>query len=221
MRVLALAAAAATLAVATPATATIILIDPSSVQGSNVLFNDGVQTNTTVTGFTQAGTLVNFSGATVGGGTTIRANGGQARIEGSLDGSTPGPNDTLALQNLTFALASGTFTDLELNLFNGGGSAGTVDFVITDDGGQIFNFAGLTIDSGENRFGFTGIDGQSIANVSFSSSAGIADVRQVRLSESQMTSAVPEPATWAFMLLGFGAVGFSARRKRHSILQLA
>jgi len=29
---------------------------------------------------------------------------------------------------------------------------------------------------------------------------------------------VPEPATWAMMLLGFGAVGFSIRRKRKTAL---
>ena len=28
------------------------------------------------------------------------------------------------------------------------------------------------------------------------------------------TAAVPEPATWALMLMGFGAVGFSMRRRR-------
>ena len=33
--------------------------------------------------------------------------------------------------------------------------------------------------------------------------------------------AVPEPSTWAMMLLGFGAVGFSMRRKRPSMLQAA
>jgi len=31
-------------------------------------------------------------------------------------------------------------------------------------------------------------------------------------------SAVPEPATWAMMLLGFGAVGFAMRRRRAPIL---
>lgn len=29
-------------------------------------------------------------------------------------------------------------------------------------------------------------------------------------------TAVPEPGTWALMLLGFGAVGFSMRRRRHT-----
>ncbi|QNP44517.1 PEP-CTERM sorting domain-containing protein [Sphingomonas daechungensis] len=36
------------------------------------------------------------------------------------------------------------------------------------------------------------------------------------------TPAVPEPATWAMMLIGFGAVGFSMRRgRRIGILQQA
>jgi hypothetical protein len=36
------------------------------------------------------------------------------------------------------------------------------------------------------------------------------------------TGAVPEPATWAMMLLGFGAIGMVSRRRRKSVLaQLA
>lgn len=37
----------------------------------------------------------------------------------------------------------------------------------------------------------------------------------------QASPAVPEPGTWAMMLLGFGAVGFTIRRKRPSLLQAA
>ena len=35
------------------------------------------------------------------------------------------------------------------------------------------------------------------------------------------TSAVPEPTTWAMMLVGFGAVGYSMRRSRNSQTALA
>jgi len=34
-------------------------------------------------------------------------------------------------------------------------------------------------------------------------------------------NAVPEPATWAMMLLGFGAIGFAARRRRQQTRLLA
>ncbi|WP_344698540.1 FxDxF family PEP-CTERM protein [Sphingomonas limnosediminicola] len=37
-------------------------------------------------------------------------------------------------------------------------------------------------------------------------------------AEFTPVAAVPEPATWAMMLLGFGVVGFSMRRKRKTVL---
>ncbi|MEO6581327.1 MAG: PEPxxWA-CTERM sorting domain-containing protein, partial [Sphingomicrobium sp.] len=35
-------------------------------------------------------------------------------------------------------------------------------------------------------------------------------------SIASVDGAVPEPATWAMMLLGFGAIGMSMRRRRRS-----
>lgn len=40
-----------------------------------------------------------------------------------------------------------------------------------------------------------------------------------RISFSIITSAVPEPGTWAMMLVGFGAVGFSMRRQRRVLVR--
>ena len=38
----------------------------------------------------------------------------------------------------------------------------------------------------------------------------------------RQATAVPEPATWAMMLIGFGAVGFAMRRRQKPVLaQLA
>ena len=223
MRALMVPAATIAFVTAVPASATIELVDASSIQGANVLFNNGSQTGTLVQGSTQSGTIVNFTGTTVGGANIITANGGQARIEGDLDTSTNNPNDTLLLQTLSFGLdGGGTFNNLEFNLFNGGGTTGTVSFILTDNEGQTFNFDDLALGTGSNFFGFIGIDGESIANVAFTTSAGIGDVRQIRLDQTA-AAAVPEPATWARLLFGFAGVGISLRRsrRRHSSLRQA
>lgn len=198
--------------VASPAAADIVMVSASSIQGDNVLFNMGVQTDTTVFGHTQAGTDVAFTG-TSNAGTTIRANGGQARIEGALDTSTPNPNDTFTLDSLSFDLVGGnTFNNLEFNLFGGDATAAT--FTILDNQGETTVFSGNALGNGSNFFGFQGINGQSISNVSISfTGGGVGDVRQIRLDEVT-AGAVPEPASWALMIAGFGGVGMILRRSR-------
>jgi len=201
---------------AAPAAASIMMVDASSIQGDNVLFNTGTQTGSSVIGHTQSGTLVTFTGTTVGGGTTIMANGGQARIEGALNTATQNPNDTLALSTLSFSLANNhTFNNLEFNVFGGGATA--VSFLLTDNLGNPFSFLNEGLKNGSNFFGFQGINGESIASITMSfNSTGIDDVRQIRLDET-VTAAVPEPSTWAMLILGFLGVGFMAYRRKHSV----
>lgn len=206
---------------ASPASAVIIRVDSSSIQGANVLFNSGTQTNTTVFGNTNLGTnTVAFTGSTLGGGNVISANGGQARVEGASDTSTQNPNDTLLLSTIQFGLTNqATFNNLEFNLF--GGTATSVTFNITDNEGQLFTFANLALGNGENFFGFQGIQNETIRNVAFTlNGGGITDLRQIRLDGFAATSAVPEPTTWAMMLVGFGAVGYSMRKRSARKLQL-
>ena len=40
-----------------------------------------------------------------------------------------------------------------------------------------------------------------------------------RLGAGAASGAVPEPATWAMMLIGFGAAGVSLRRRNRTALQ--
>ena len=47
------------------------------------------------------------------------------------------------------------------------------------------------------------------------------DVEQVRLGTIASISAVPEPTTWAMMLIGFCGLGFMVYRKKKQTLTLA
>jgi hypothetical protein len=213
---------------ATPAFAQVVTVPASSIQGANVLFNSGVQTGTMVNGNTQGGTSVNFTGTTTSDD-IIRANGGQSRVEGDLDTISAQPNDTLGLTSLSIALSSGTFTNLEFNLF-GAANGGIAYFTGLDSAGAAFSFdnggAGYALGSGSNFFGFQGTNGTSIASFLIRIAPGsIQDVRQIRLDESTAAvGAVPEPGTWAMMLFGFGAIGAGMRRRRrndYNLLQVA
>lgn len=56
-------------------------------------------------------------------------------------------------------------------------------------------------------------DGQSFTGIRLSSSQNSLELDNIA------GSAVPEPATWAMMLFGFGAVGFGMRRRRNKVQQ--
>lgn len=90
-------------------------------------------------------------------------------------------------QNAFFTGGVATF------LFNGGASSQTRAFDALA-GFQTFNF---------NATGISSV--QITADSPFA-------IDNVRLNA--VAAAVPEPATWAMMLVGFGAIGFSMRRRR-------
>ncbi len=222
-RILIAALACSAMALATPAAADIVRVDASTIQGSNVLFQDDTQVGTSLMGMLNDSrrTRVQFT-TDPEGGVLTSFSGGQARISGALDPATNNPGDTLGLTSLLFQLEDGgTFNDLEFNVF--GGTATGVNFTLFDDAGTEFNFFS-ELTNGENFFGFQGVLGQSIASASLTAVGGvIGDVRQIRF-DAVNVGAVPEPGTWAMMLIGFGAVGAAMRRSRRKdskILQLA
>jgi hypothetical protein len=186
---------------AAPASADIVQVDASAIQGFNVLFNQGITSGNVVDGFlnNQANSRVLFTGT---GGAILRASGGQASISGDLNGGTPNPNDTIPLNGFSFGMQdNSTFNNVEFNLF--GGSATSVN-----------NFS-KPLGNGSNFVGFQAINGQSIRNVAFTTvGGGIQEVRQIRIG---LTNAVvPEPATWAMLIGGFGLVGAATRRRSRS-----
>jgi hypothetical protein len=72
--------------------------------------------------------------------------------------------------------------------------------------------------NGENFFNIAAINGEKITSVNLTAVGGLfQDIRQDRIGGvGPITSAVPEPSTWAMMILGFFGVGFMAYRRRSS-----
>lgn len=243
------AVAAAALIASTPALADITPLRSSADQGTLVHTN-GEETGTDVTGTLGSGPsapeIVHFQGSTDATVSTTDANdvrlqqgNGQAELTGVVFG---GPNDTYNLQSGDIFLSSdpsGSGDPLDptnigmtwIELAFQGVSAGTdsITFTLTLLGEPDFVFTD-TIDhspSGENKWGFLAENGESILNLHYAFidpdfDEGEADaLRQVRIIPVA-GGVVPEPSTWAMMLLGFGAVGFSMRRRRRGALaQLA
>lgn len=79
-------------------------------------------------------------------------------------------------------------------------------------GSDIFNPAnGNQTDPNLNpvvRFDITGNDVSNLKSLRLSSTSNAFE------TDNFTINAVPEPATWALMLLGFGAIGFGMRRRR-------
>ena len=90
------------------------------------------------------------------------------------------------------------------SLFGILGSVGTYN--LTGGGTNVMQLAPTAIGAGDYRFSFAGTNNNP---------SGVA-------SGNVTISAVPEPGTWALMLLGFGAIGLTLRsRRRPALAQLA
>ncbi|WP_198355517.1 FxDxF family PEP-CTERM protein [Sphingomonas sp. MA1305] len=119
----------------------------------------------------------------------------------------------------TFDLGTGLFSLTLTTLFTGNvGSAGDIDFSLVrlnpPVGGnvivpviagtdEIYRLQNLAVTAGQYVLRLEGT-GASNVNASYSGTLNFS------------AAAVPEPATWAMMILGMGAIGFAMRRSRKS-----
>lgn len=185
-----------------PAAAAVIIYDsPGAIQpAENVLLVKG-QTGTSVIGNTnQTGTEVTFQ--SLNGESLTTPSNGQAKVQ-AVDGSL----DALALYLSDPTLG---FKQVEFNLFKALSGTGSVSLTFTSGASGVFNIA-----NGQNFFSAEATDGDFITRVAFDTNgSGISQLKQVRVGGIAAIPAVPEPATWAMMLLGFGMVGGVARTRR-------
>jgi hypothetical protein len=135
------------------------------------------------------------------------ASSGQSRVVAS-DGST--------LDFLNFALQGGFGATTFVFNLNNVGSIGAVILQAADQFGHTYTSSPFSLGSGENFFNVTTLDDQLITKVSFLSTP-LADVRQIRLGDVQLISAIPEPASWSLLIAGLAGVGALLRRRRGAV----
>jgi hypothetical protein len=191
------------------ASANIVIVSGSVPQNpdENVLLNSGTS-GTTLSGTTnQTNSLVTFQGLE----SLTEPSNGQARIE-AVDGS---------YTSLTFFLTDPTksFGRAEFNLNTL--ASGMATITATDQFGTVFTQTFAVGGNGQNFFNLVANSGEAIKTVSISSTAQIGDTRQIRLGGVGLTSAVPEPATWSMLILGFGMVGAGMRLRRRTPIATA
>jgi len=204
--------------VAAPASATIFINTGAGViqPDENLLFTNNPANGTTIQGITnQSSTLVSITG-----GETLVGNGGQARVE-SLDGlvSTPFTYNGLAGQSLGFDLSDPAlaFNQTEFRIFVGKGTATEATLTFVDTTGGVFTETFAIPANG--FFNATTADGQLIDYFSIAANGSFEDVRQTRIGgvgdiNNPGGGLVPEPTSWALMIMGFGGVGALLRGRR-------
>ena len=212
--------AAVAIATASPAFADIVMLPASDQQGVNV---HGVGPETTgpdvVANLGANGpNIVHFTGDTdspTNNDLRLQVGEGQADITGAEIAPGGNPEGYNLLSCNIFLTGNEGMDWIEFALTSEG-QGGTVDFFLTDDGGTVFEFLNVMLGNGNTHFGFDAINGQLITNVFFQADAGteIDILKQVRILREGQPGVVPEPSTWAMMLLGFGAAGYAMRRRR-------
>ena len=191
---LALLATSASLAFATPASAAAIIYTISG-NGSGVL--DGVTFTDANFSFTLAGDTDDL--VDIGGGVNVDP---LASASYDIDGLGSG----------TFSIATrlGQNTNNNVVFFGlAGGGIDLFDFDIGFNQDLAVNFGPLPNTGGVFALGQFDDIATSGGALSFDAAG------DVLFSGRLVNGAIPEPATWAFMILGFGAIGGAMRRQKN------
>ena len=97
------------------------------------------------------------------------------------------------------------------------------DFVagILVNGGALgsFSFNGTGSGAGDDSTAFAGVlsDAYDITSITFTMDGGAPSFAIGKLVLGANANAVPEPATWALLISGFGMIGFAARRRVRTV----
>lgn len=120
------------------------------------------------------------------------------------------PATPLSVTNFKYFIGGNpvAFTNIGSVNFYQVGNGGMFDLTFTD--GNVINIYGTDIGSaGSVTPGFYFPPSVSSVGVNFTVGEGQGTVSATKVG------AIPEPATWAMMLAGFGAIGFAMRRRQN------
>jgi hypothetical protein len=203
------AMAFATAFAVTPAANASLVLTAGNVGGitdQNVLFQNVTGDNTTSLTTDTNSNPANRVTFTSNEALTGTSSSGQARIF-----DTAGNGFNL----LTWSMANSSLGFLA-NVFNVTDLTATLANITVVTNLQTETFTNQAIStSGNNFFTLQSGSGEIIQSVSIAAVNGLfSDVRQERLGDITAQAAVPEPTTWAMMILGFAGVGFMAYRRR-------
>lgn len=164
------------------------------------------------------------------------SSGGFAQVTG------PGAGGGTGFADLTITPQSVTFSEFKFNMqipasegsfdppngYHTNFTFGTTVF-FAEGGSQFFN-VDVGAGNGENRFLIAAGLGETINKIVFSNLVGVStknndptltnsyNFDSIRQASFNAVSPVPEPATWALFILGFGAIGAMLRRRREVAL---
>jgi hypothetical protein len=178
------------------------------VTDQNVVFQNVVGNNTTTLTTDTNSNPANRITFTSNEALTGTESAGQARI------SDTGAN---GFNLLTWFLADNSL-GFAANVFNINDLTATLANITVVTNLQTAHFDNQAVSlTGNNFFTLQSSGGEIIKSVSVSAVSGLfADVRQERIGDVQsISAAVPEPATWAMLILGFAGVGFMAYRRKN------
>jgi hypothetical protein len=139
-----------------------------------------------------AATFINFNGSTGVFGNDMVASGSFTDV---IDLGLLAPGEYLISATISSTFQDGQQADQDIDFtsvqFNG------IDFTTGSTGQNEYRFVNNIASGNSNLFTINGTSG---ANSSYSGTVNVA--------------AIPEPSTWAMAIIGFGAVGMAARRRR-------
>lgn len=209
------AGSALALGVAGPAMAAEVLVGDYTLDQSSFGTGLGVHSNGTQSGSTVYG-HVNQDGS----GVTFHSDSGSLALNGGGEAIIDG--DPL-LQDLLVSFDK-TWGAITFNLLSPTGREDddftSANFSLLVNGSALFTALGGTpncafciVDNGENKFTVTG---PGISTLAFAFDMPIGEAKQFRVEavDGGGGNEVPEPATWALMIVGFGAAGSMLRRMR-------